>query len=134
MDKQKVKYQAGTQSRKVNMDQVVKYTDNTLGYDAMLIVGALADLCDGKYENEDLEEGLKHLQNSLKLGLSDSFELWLYSKGYVDREICKLLSRSFNEGRINIANFENNILDENSELVTKVMSKMPTYFSNITVN
>tara|TARA_R110002033_G_C3890919_1_gene238827 strand:- start:197 stop:3313 length:3117 start_codon:yes stop_codon:yes gene_type:complete len=133
MDKQKVKYQAGTQSRKVTMDQVVKYTDNTLGYDAMLIVGALADICDGKYENEDLEEGLKHLQNSLKLGLSDNFELWLYSKGYVDREICKLLSRSFNEGRINIANFENNILDENSELVTKVMSKMPTYFSNITV-
>lgn len=134
MDKQKIKYQAGTQSRKVNMDQVVKYTDNTLGYDAMLIVGALADLCNGKYKNEELEEYLKHLQNSLKLGLSDSFELWLYSKGYVDREICKTLSRSFHESGVDISNFEGNILDKNSELVSSVMSEMPTYFSSIQVN
>ncbi|PMG42726.1 DEAD/DEAH box helicase [Shewanella sp. 10N.286.52.B9] len=134
MDKKKIKYQAGSQSRKVTMDQIVKYTDNTLGYDAMLIVGALADLCNGKYENEDLEEELKHLQNSLKLGLSGDFELWLYSKGYVDREICKLLSRSFNDSNINISNFKSNILNKNSELVSSVMSEMPTYFSSIQVN
>ena len=134
MAKKKIKYQAGKQSRKVNMDQVVKFTDNTLGYDAMLIVGALADLSNGKYENEDLEEDLKHLQNSLKFGLSDNFQLWLHSKGYVDREICKLLSRSFLGSNINISNFENNILDKNSELVASVMSEMPTYFSSIQVN
>jgi hypothetical protein len=134
MDKHEIKYRAGTQSRKVNMDQVVKYTDNTLGYDAMLIVGALADLCNGKYENEDLEEELKHLQNSLKLGLSGNFELWLHSKGYVDREICKLLSKSFHELDINISNFENNILDKNRELVASVMSEMPSYFSSILVS
>jgi hypothetical protein len=133
MDKSKVRYQAGMQSRKVTMDQIVKYTDNTLGYDAMLIVGALADLCNGKYNNEELEEKLKHLQNSLKLGLSDSFELWLHSKGYVDREICKLLSNAFNDASINIDSFKSNILEKNSELVSKVMCEMPTYFSQIQV-
>jgi POLQ-like helicase len=133
MNKKKVKYQAGTQSRKVNMDQIVKYTDNTLGYDAMLIIGALADLCNGKYVNEDLEEELKYLQNSLKLGLSGNFELWLYSKGYVDREICKLLSKSFHESGVNTSNFESNILDKNSGLVSRVMFEMPTYFSNISI-
>lgn len=133
MDKQKIKYQAGTQSRKVNMDQVVKYTDNTLGYDAMLIVGALADLCNGKYENEDLEENLKHLQNSLKLGLSDNFELWLYSKGYVDREICKQLTKTFISAEVNINNFKNNVLTENSELVHKELAKFPTYFTQIKI-
>lgn len=134
MGTNKVRYQAGTQSRKVTMDQIVKYTDNTLGYDAMLIVGALADLCNGKYDNEELEEDLKHLQNSLKLGLSANFELWLHSKGYVDREICKLISKYFHESGINISNFEINILDKNSELVSSVMSEMPTYFSSIQVN
>ncbi|MGX9539515.1 DEAD/DEAH box helicase [Shewanella sp. A22] len=133
MDENKVRYQAGTQSRKVTMDQIVKYTDNTLGYDAMLIVGALSDLCNGKFNNDELEEKLKHLQNSLKLGLSDSFELWLHSKGYVDREICKLLSNAFNDSSINIASFKNNILEKNSELVTKVMCEMPTYFSQVQV-
>lgn len=132
MNKNKIKYQAGTQLRKVNMDQVVKYTDNTLGYDVMLIVGALADLCNGIYDNEDLEGDIKHLQNSLKLGLSSEFELWLYSKGYVDREICKLLSNMFNEMGVSTSNI--NILDENKILVSEIMSGMPTYFSNVTIN
>jgi superfamily II DNA/RNA helicase len=131
MNKQKIKYQAGTQSRKVNMDQVVKYTDNTLGYDAMLIVGALADLCNGKYENEDLEEELKHLQNSLKLGLSDNFELWLYSKGYVDREICKQLAKAFISAEVNIKNFKNDVLIKNAELVQKELANFPTYFTHV---
>ena len=134
MDKKKIRYQAGTQSRKVTMDQIVKYTDNTLGYDAMLIVGALADLCNGKYDNEDLEKELKHLQNSLKLGLSERFELLLHSKGYVDREICKLLSKTFHECGIEINDFDNNILKENRELLSRAISDMPTYFSNIAIN
>jgi len=131
MDKKKIKYQAGSQSRKVNMDQVVKYTDNTLGYDAMLIVGALADLCEGKYNNVDFEEKLKHLQNSLKLGLSDNFELWLYSKGYVDREVCKQLAKTFISAGVNVDNFQNNVLLENAELVQRELAEFPTYFTQI---
>lgn len=131
MNKKKVKFQAGTQSRKVNMDQIVKYTDNTLGYDAMLIVGALADLCEGKYDNEELEEELKHLQNSLKLGLSDDFELWLYSKGYVDREICKHLARAFISAEVDIKNFKNDVLIKNTELVQKELINFPTYFTHV---
>ncbi|PSW39697.1 hypothetical protein CTM70_14695 [Photobacterium phosphoreum] len=131
MSKNKIKYQAGTQPRKVSMDQVVKYTDNTLGYDAMLIVGALADLCNGKYDNADLEEKLKHLQNSLKLGLSESFELWLYSKGYVDREICKQLAKTFISAGVNVDNFQNNVLLENAELVEKELANFPTYFTQV---
>ena len=131
MDKKKIKYQAGSQSRKVSMDQVVKYTDNTLGYDAMLIVGALADLCEGKYNNVDFEEKLKHLQNSLKLGLSDNFELWLYSKGYVDREVCKQLKKTLISAEVDINNFQNNVLSENAELVQKELAKFPTYFTHV---
>jgi hypothetical protein len=131
MDKNKVKYQAGTQSRKVNMDQVVKYTDNTLGYDAMLIVGALADLCNGKYDNADLEEKIKHLQNSLKLGLSENFELWLHSKGYVDREICKQLTKTFILADVDTDNFQNSVLVKNAKLVQKELAKFPTYFTQV---
>jgi len=131
MDKQKIKYQAGSQSRKVTMDQIVKFTDNTLGYDAMLIVGALADLCEGKYDNEELEEELKHLQNSLKLGLSDDFELWLYSKGYVDREICKHLAKAFISAEVDLKNFKNDVLIKNTELVQKELVNFPTYFTHV---
>lgn len=131
MDKQKIKYQAGSQSRKVTMDQIVKFTDNTLGYDAMLIVGALADLCEGKYDNEELEEELKHLQNSLKLGLSDDFELWLYSKGYVDREICKHLAKAFISAEVDIKNFKSDVLTKNTELVQKELVNFPTYFKHV---
>jgi POLQ-like helicase len=102
-------------------------------HENMQIVGALADLCNGKYDNEELEVELKHLQNSLKLGLSSSFELWLHSKGYVDREICKLLSQVFDDAGVNINKFKNNILEKNSELVSSVTSEMPTYFSQVQV-
>ncbi|MCJ8351734.1 DEAD/DEAH box helicase [Moritella sp.] len=131
MDKKNIRCQAGKQFRKVTMDQVVKYTDNTLGYDAMLIVGALADLCNGIYDNGDLEEKIKHLQNSLKLGLSDDFELWLYSKGYVDREICKQLAKTFISAGVNVDNFQNNVLLENAELVQKELVNFPTYFTQV---
>ena len=133
MDKKKIKFQAGKQSRKVSMDQVVKYTDNTLGYDAMLIVGALSDLCSGIYDNADLEDRLKHLQNSLKLGLSDKFELWLHSKGYVDREICKQLAKTFVLADVDTDNFKNSVLVENLDLLQKELEKFPTYFTQIKI-
>ena len=71
------------------------------------------------------------MQNSLKLGLSDDFELWLYSKGYVDREICKHLAKAFISAEVDIKNFKSDVLTKNTELVQKELVNFPTYFKHV---
>jgi len=55
----------------------------------------------------------------------------LYSKGYVDREICKQLAKTFISAGVNVDNFQNNVLLENAELVQKELVNFPTYFTQV---
>ena len=87
-----LKFQAGSQERTFKMHNVLDVCDGALSYDIMLVVGAIADLMDGRPQQEDISEQVRHLQRSLKLGLSSDVEHWLYSEGLVDREVCKELA------------------------------------------
>lgn len=125
-------YQAGSQQRAIKMDHVVDLADGALSFDSMLYIGAIADVAEGKGLSEDLLELLRSLQTSLKLGLSNNLEMWLYSQGYVDREVCKNLASVLNDQGVDSDEFDFGILETYQQVVREFMSKFPSYFSDTT--
>ena len=101
-----------------------------LAFDGMSVIGASADILEETTENEAAYNLVRRLQESLRLGLKSEFEIWLYGKGYTDREVCKVLSNSLKEVRKeNIVNF--NILSENPEIVRAALKSLPSVYSQI---
>jgi hypothetical protein len=129
LDQSGAYYQAGSQRRNIKMDHVVDLADGALSFDSMLYVGAIADVAEGKGLDGDLLELLRSLQTRLKLGLSNSLEIWLYSQGYVDREVCKTLGSVLNGQGVNSDVFDYDILKTYHQVVSECISKFPSYFS-----
>ncbi|UXN06206.1 DEAD/DEAH box helicase [Bartonella sp. HY761] len=122
-------YQAGSQKRTIQMDHVVDLADNALSFDCMLNIGAIADVAEGKGLSDNILDSLRSLQTRLKFGLSNSLEIWLYSRGYVDREVCKKLAlRLHNEG-VDLEVFDFGILYTHKQALNDCLSTFPTYFS-----
>jgi POLQ-like helicase len=121
-------------TRAVKMSHVVDFTDSALAYDAMLVTGALADIVENTFNNPVLTELLRKLQQSLKIGLSNDFEKWLFSKGFVDREICKQIRKAYDAAGLRTEGFDYRILRENQEILEQVLEQFPYYFSQIGQN
>lgn len=122
-------YQAGSQQRAIKMDHVVDLADSAFSFDSMLYVGAIADVAEGKGLSNDVLELLRRLQTRLKLGLSNGLEIWLYSRGYVDREVCKKLALSLHNEGVDTEVFDFGILKVHKAVVHSVMADFPSYFS-----
>jgi hypothetical protein len=122
-------YQAGSQQRSIKMDHVVDLADGALSFDSMLYVGALADVAEGKGLGDEVLDILRTLQTRLKLGLSNNLETWLYSRGYVDREVCKKLAFALHNAGVDFDVFDFGILDTHKTVVSSIMFEFPTYFS-----
>lgn len=124
-----VYYQAGSQQRAIKMDHVVELADGALSFDSMLYVGAIADVAEGKGLGDNVLELLRTLQTRLKLGLSNTLEMWLYSQGYVDREVCKRLSSVLNGQGVDSDVFDSDILRTYHQIVSECIGEFPSYFS-----
>ncbi|MEW8372649.1 MAG: DEAD/DEAH box helicase [Candidatus Thiodiazotropha sp.] len=122
-------YQAGTQQRAIKMDHVIDLADGALSFDSMLYIGAIADVAEGKGLEEDVLELLRNLQTRLKLGLRNNLEMWLYSRGYVDREVCKKLAISLHSVGVDLDAFDFSILETHKQIVSSCLADFPTYFS-----
>lgn len=125
-----VVYLAGSQRRKIAIEHVTEFTDGALGYDSVLVYGALADICEGKYESLALVEQIHYLQSALKVGVSSKLGLWLYSKGYVDREVCKSLVELLTEEGEDADNFKYSILNKYKDNIQQHLTRFPSYFQN----
>lgn len=127
-----IKIRAGIKSREVTQEHIVDFC-SALSYDGMLLVGAVADIVEGKSMSESVLENSRSLQNQLKLGLSDEFHIWLHGQGYADREVCKFIADKFEIIRTekNITDYK--ILKNNQQLLLDTLSTLPTVFSEIKV-
>jgi len=121
-------YKAGTQRRAIKMDHVIDLADSALSFDTMLFVGAIADIAEGKGLSKEAVDRIRTLQTRIKLGLSNDLEIWLYSQGYVDREVCKLLASSLGAAGVPVENFDYRILKKYSQIVEDCLLPLPRYF------
>ena len=124
-------YQANTQQRNVKIDHVIDLADGALSFDSMLFIGALADVLEGHGFSEDVVNNLRVLQTRLKLGLATKLELWLYAKGFVDREVCKVLSSRLVANGVPEENFDFKVLEQSNQVVEELLLMLPGYFSSV---
>ncbi len=129
LDEHDIGYQWGKSHRKVTIDNIIELTDQVLGYDCMLIIGAIADIVDGTQGDSEISDKLRRLQKSIKYGLSQPLSIWLYENGLSDRELCKELCQTLVDSGIDPKSFKQNILETNKELVLSILEKYPSYFS-----
>jgi POLQ-like helicase len=82
---------AGSQQRTLTIDNILNVCDSALGYDVMLVIGAIADLMESQERLKAHSEQVRNLQRSLKLGLKSDVEHLLYAKGLSDRYVCRYI-------------------------------------------
>jgi len=124
-----VKYKTEARSVDLSFDHIIALCDNVLSYQMMLVVGAIADLMEVSTAKPESVELIRHFQATMKLGFESKLEHWLYSKGLIDREICKEL-RATLEGRgVDAEEFPYDLLKTESALILSTIEKYPTYFS-----
>lgn len=122
---------AKTQIRKINLDQIIDFTDDALGFDGMLFLGALADILEGNGFSEDLISMTRDLQSRIKFGLSNNLELWLYHKGFSDREVCKRLSLRLNAEGVDSNKFNYDVLKQYNTQIQEELADLPACFTVI---
>lgn len=125
------KCQAKSKAMKLSMDHILDFTTGVLSYDGMLFIGAIADILEGREFDSELVERTRLLQNQLKLGLSDDLEIFLYKKGYVDREVCKALAKTLRDKMEYNNIFDYKILEDNFEDVVLALDAFPSYFLEV---
>ncbi len=96
------KMRAGTTRRSLTVQHVVEMCEGGLAFEAMLIVGAIAEMFENNLVQNDsdiewsqttLPETLRYLQKMLKYGLVDQCAIVLFELGFTDRVICQELSQ-----------------------------------------
>ncbi|MYM88929.1 DEAD/DEAH box helicase [Rugamonas sp. FT82W] len=120
-------------STKVSMLNVVDFTDSGLAYDSMLIVGAIADIVEATFENEELSKKLRTLQASLRIGLGSEFQKLAYARGYADRELCKAIEMHYEEHGGVPNNFDVGFFRRDRPFLSSMLEEFPTYFSKVSL-
>lgn len=125
-----VKLKAGNQERELTLENIIDICDRSLGYDAMLVVGACADLLENIYGESDVAESIRHLQVSLKVGLKDELSIWLYSHGLADRVIAEDVANSIKSSEQAPEFPDDSIFDKYHSIISQKLSRYPTAFYN----
>ena len=122
---------AGTQLRKIKIENIVDIFEGGIAYDSALFVSTLAEFTNLLEQNDKFKlfNKLQIFQKHLKYGLPSETAITLYEMGFADRVIAQDLASSL--GLMSIEKQE--IIEElkkNKEKSQEVMAKYPSYFQN----
>ncbi len=122
------KFRANTQQRRLKMENIIEICDSCLGYDAMLLVGACADLLESIYAIPDTSDSFRRLQASLRVGLDDELEKWLYSKGLADRIIARDIGNVIRSAEQPIESFDTSVFEKFRDRISERLNHYPSVF------
>ncbi len=109
---------------------VVDICEGGLGFDGMLIVGAVADNFETIRPGEtDVPDLLRQLQKQIRYGLPSDNTIRFYEMGFADRAIALSLSDQVPVGRDRQGTIFR--LRQHAERVTEILSSYPSYFTMI---
>lgn len=121
---------AKTVTHTINLDHIMDLTAS-FSFEGMLIVGALADILEGRELAENCANLARALQNRIKMGLSSELEILIYNHGYMDREICKILSSKLNTSIKPIPVLDLDLFNTHADLISETVADFPSAFSKI---
>jgi len=114
----------------ITLDHIMDLTAS-LSFEGMLIVGALADILEGRDLAENCANLARALQNRMKMGLSSELEMLIYNHGYMDREICKILSSRLNASIKPMPILDIELFKAHADLISETVAVFPSVFSKI---
>lgn len=123
--------QSKTKRAAIKLNHLIDYFDNALAYESVLIVGAVADMLELSYKDEQTAGRVRDLQTSLKMGLPNSLSKWFYQNGIIDREICKRIANELQTQGISPDETNPRRLRHHSQLINSILSEFPSYFANV---
>jgi POLQ-like helicase len=118
----------GDERRHLSDDDVIDFCENTLGYDAALIVAAIGQFMSGGQLVEGLDT-FRMFQKSLSYGLPDELSISAYDHGFPDRVISSHLSALLrNEG---VSSSFEEALESHIQQIRELLSQFPSYFASV---
>lgn len=120
----------GKKPRNPTIDHVVDICENALAFDGMLTLGAVAEMFEHLYPEEEAVAGnLRMLQKRIKYGVKEPEQVLAYELGFSDRvvamEVAELL-----DGAISLEGARQELREERADLEA-MMQKYPSYFHEI---
>lgn len=116
--------------RKLTLEDVIEFCDNTLAFQCSLILGAIAEFLFVDESIIGMDSTFKLFQKSLKYGLPDSLSISIYEKGFSDRCVAirvrdELIGRGYAESywgeSVELYRFE----------LEEVLNNSPSYFKSV---
>ncbi|MGM1217076.1 hypothetical protein [Serratia marcescens] len=89
----------------MKIENIIDICDSSLGYDAMLVVGACADLLENMFRGKPEIVMVRQLQMALRIGLSDSLSLDLYGIGLTDRAVASGVAKVLRDSGLDIDSY-----------------------------
>lgn len=122
------KFRAGSQQRKLKIENITDICDGALGYEAMLIVGACADLIESLFGNQLLADSVHNLQLSLRIGLSDQLAKELYAIGLADRAVASMVSDRLVKSGADVSEFGKRLAEVHRGVIEPELNNFPSVF------
>jgi POLQ-like helicase len=120
----------GKRPRKPKIDNAVDLGENGFGYDAMLVVGAVAELYEmTNSEQSDQIELLKTLQKQIKYGLPTTTSILVCEIGFADRVVAQRLESVI--GQVSTRRKLLSRIRGNTAQIRKVLEEFPAYFTSV---
>ncbi|MEJ9151673.1 hypothetical protein [Bacillus smithii] len=126
------------QRRKFKIEHVVDICENAFAYEAMLLIGAIAEIIESKedIQHEDIINNLRKLQKRIKYGLPNSLSIMFYELGFADRVISMDLGLTLNQYGFSKSSKKalTIIIKEQERVFRKTLAKYPSYFTSVLNN
>lgn len=123
------KFRAGSQERNLKIENIIDICDSSLGYDAMLVVGACADLLENMFRGKPEIVMVRQLQMALRIGLSDSLSLDLYGVGLTDRAVASGVAKVLRDSGLDIDSYSKEMAFSHRHIIMPELIKYPTVFT-----
>ena len=122
------KFRAGIQQRNLKIENITNICDNSLGYDAMLIVGACADLLENLFDNRSHSKLVRQLQMSLRIGLNETLATELYALGLADRIVASIVSASLTDSGEKLTGYGKEMVIAHRQIIEQQLRNYPSVF------
>jgi len=128
-----IKINTKKQKRELKIEHIVDMCETGFGYEAVLRVGAIADLLASQEDEDDerklLVERLGDLHKCLKYGLPQTYAIVLYECGFADRVVAQKLSAVIGSAPLTRSEAIS-LLTTQRHLAQEVLKDYPKYFQS----
>lgn len=129
-NKKAFRFRAGSQQRRLKLENVIDICDSALGYDVMLIVGACADIIESLFGKQLLADSVRELQLALRIGLSNNIAKELYAIGLADRVVALAVADRIAKSEKEVSEHGKKLAMTHRDVIEPELHKFPSVFFN----